>query len=158
MERAQVVLNIEGNSFTLVGAGASISGENVNVGSGTQINVQSDAPKDEILVAVRALVSAGLAGDWNVDAARQVEAVVDARDDIALEDVQEVTAEVVKEEAGTQTRGREFRDKVLASGLGGALSHGIIAGFAQILPLLPRVIRTPRPWTCCRHPTVAVRG
>lgn len=111
---------------------AQITDSNVNVG-GTQINIQPGADKDELLAGVRALVRAGLTGTWDDDAARALSRARQGRDDIEYTDVEEVTAEVVEEEAATQGRVRDFMSKVAASGLGGALSHGIIAGAAQVL-------------------------
>ncbi|MEA2639641.1 MAG: hypothetical protein QOF51_1035, partial [Chloroflexota bacterium] len=113
-----------------MGPGAQITDSNVNVGA-TQINIQPGAHRDELLAGVRALVRAGLTGDWDADAARALSRTLEGRDDIEYTDVEEVTAEVVKEEAATQGRVRDFMSKVAAGGLGGALSHGIIAGAAQ---------------------------
>jgi hypothetical protein len=118
-----------------MGSGAQITDSNVNIG-GTQINIQPGADRDDLLAGVRALVRAGLTADWDADAAFALSRALEGRDDIEYTDVEEVTAEVVKEEAATQGRAREFMSKVAAAGLGGALSHGIIAGAAQVLPLL----------------------
>lgn len=118
-----------------MGPGAQITDSNVNVG-GTQINIQPGAERDELLAGVRALVRAGLTGEWDADAGRALTRALEGRDDIEYTDVEEIAAEVVKDEAATQDRVRDFMGKVAASGLGGALSHGIIAGAAQVLPLL----------------------
>ncbi|MEA2393246.1 MAG: hypothetical protein QOJ82_1137 [Solirubrobacteraceae bacterium] len=78
-----------------MGPGAQITDSNVNVG-GTQINIQPGADRDELLAGVRALVRAGLTGDWDADAARALSRTLEGRDDIEYTDVEEVTAEVVR--------------------------------------------------------------
>jgi len=118
-----------------MGPGAQITDSNVNVG-GTQINIQPGADKDDLLAGVRAIVRAGLTTEWDPHAARALSRALEGRVDIEYTEVEEVTAEVVKEEATTQRRARDFMSKVAASGLGGALSAGIMAGAAQVLPLL----------------------
>lgn len=119
-----------------MGPGAQITGSDVNVG-GTRINIHPGADADELLDGVRALVRAGLTGDWDADAASALSRALQGRADIESTDVERVTGEVVKEEAVTQGRARDFMSKVAASGLGGVLSQGIIAGGAEVLPLLP---------------------
>lgn len=115
--------------------GAQISGSNVDVG-GTQINIQPSAGRDELLEGVRALVRAGLRANWDVDAAHALGRALEGRDDIDYTDVEEVTAEVVKEEAPSKRPIRDFMTKVAASGLSGAMTAGIVAGASQVLSLL----------------------
>jgi hypothetical protein len=117
-------------------AGSSISGSRINVG-GTQINVEADTRKQEVLGAVAALVRAGLAGHWNADAAVALAEAIDARDDIGFEDVQDVTGEVVGAESPRQSRAKAFLAKVAAGGLGGALGTGISAGIGEAIMQLP---------------------
>jgi hypothetical protein len=120
-----------------VGKGAQITNSPINVGEGTQINVSLQASKDEILAAVEALLRAGLAGDWNNDAARDLATVIDNRDDMGYEDVQELTAEVVRDEHPKQGRVKELLLKIATGGIGGALATGISAGAGELIHQLP---------------------
>jgi ribosome-associated translation inhibitor RaiA len=75
-ERTPVTLVINDNRHQLnMGAGAQIADSQVNV-SGTQINVRAEAPKEDVMAAVAALVRAGLNDDWNPNAARALAEVV----------------------------------------------------------------------------------
>jgi hypothetical protein len=118
-----------------MGSGAQITDSNVNIG-GTQINIQPGAGKDQLLDGVRALVRAGLTADWDVGAAHALSHALEGREDIAYTDIEEITAEVVKEEAASKRPIRDFIGKVAASGLSGALTAGIVAGASQVLSLL----------------------
>ena len=112
-EPVPTVVTINDNSFTLnMASGTQITGANVNIGSGTQINVRADSDRTEVLTTAAALVRAGLTGDWNAAAARELAALIENRDDIAFTDVEKVTAEVVGEEAPTQARARELLEQV----------------------------------------------
>lgn len=136
-EPATTTLIIGGTHHTLtMTAGASIVGGHVNVG-GTQINIEADTSKQQVLDAVATLVRAGLADDWNAEAATALSQAIGARDDIGFEDVQKVTGEVVSSEAPQQGRARAFLTKVAAGGLGGALGTGISAGVGEVLTQLP---------------------
>jgi hypothetical protein len=130
-----LVINDHSHRLTLE-KGASIRDSNINV-SGTQIVVQSTATKDEVLAGVAALVRAGLAGGWNVDAARELADLIDARDDVAYEDVHDVTVEVLDEQSPKRSRAKELLGQIAASGIGGALSTGITAGVGELLGQLP---------------------
>lgn len=120
-----------------LGKGAQITNSQLNVGEGTQINVSVQASRDDVLAAVEALLRAGLAGDWNDDAARELATVLGGRDDIGYEDVQEITAEVVRTEQPRQGHVKELLWKIATSGLGGALATGISAGAGELIHLLP---------------------
>jgi hypothetical protein len=108
-----------------VGAGAQITGSQVNVG-GAQINVRVDSPKDDVMSGVAELVRAGLNEDWNPDAARELGEVVDARDDVTLEDVESAVKKVIAEESPDPERAKGMLRKIAESGLGGALAVGIV--------------------------------
>lgn len=134
---APTTLIVGGTHHTLtMGAGATLSGSRFTVG-GTQINIEADTNKQEVLAAVAALVQAGLANQWNADAAGALAQTINARDDIDVEDVQEVTGEIVKREAPRQGGAKAFLAKVAAGGLGGALGTGISAGIGEVLAQLP---------------------
>ncbi len=129
---------IGSNNYQLnVGAGASIVNSNVNLGAGAQVNVGSDASKEDVLLAVEAIVRAGLAGDWSDDAGRDLGRALSARSDLSYEDVQHVAANVAKAEQPTKQRAKDFLTRVAASGLSGALATGITAGLGEALTHLP---------------------
>lgn len=115
-------------------AGAQISGD-VNVG-GTQINIKPGADRGELLAGVAALVRAGLLGNWDAEAARALGAELDRRDDLTYTDVEEVTAEVVREEAPEGSRARELLGQIAAGGLGSTLGTGLTTGIAKLVELL----------------------
>jgi hypothetical protein len=130
-------LIVGGTHHTLtMEAGARISDSRFTVG-GTQINIEADTSKQEVLAAVAALVRAGLADQWNAEAAGALAQAIDARDDIGFEDVQEVTGDVVSSEAPRQGRAKAFLAKVAAGGIGGALGTGISAAVGEVLTQLP---------------------
>jgi len=129
------VLNVDGRHYSLhVESGGQITGSQVNVG-GAQINIQSGVGKEEILAGVDALLRAGLGGDWNPEAARELGAAIDARDDIRFEDVEAVAVEIAEtaSEPPDEGRVRGMLRSITEQGLGGALGTGISAGLGWLL-------------------------
>jgi hypothetical protein len=109
----------------------------VKLGRGAQINNNLEASKEDVLAAVEAMLGAGLAGDWNQDAARDLAAVIESRDDLDFDDVREITAEVVRAEQPKQGRVKELLGKIATGGLGGALGTGISTGLGELIGQLP---------------------
>jgi hypothetical protein len=129
---------IGGNNYQLdVGPGASIVNSNINIGEGTQVTVDGDASKENVLLAIEAIVRAGLADDWSDDAGRDLGRLLDSRSDLSYEDVQHVAVDVVKAEQPTRQRVKDFLTRIAASGLSGALTTGITAGLGEALTHLP---------------------
>jgi hypothetical protein len=136
--RMPTTIVIGGNNYQVnVGEGASIINSNLNLGEGAQIIATAEADKQDVLVAVEALVRAGLADDWNDEAAKALATLVDGRSDIDYEDVQKVSSEVVKAEQPTKERLRSFLTRIAASGLAGALATGITTGIGEAITHLP---------------------
>jgi hypothetical protein len=133
---ATVVINDHSYKVN-IGPGTQISGSNINLGPGTQVNINAGAERNEVLAGVAAIVRAGLTGDWNTDAAQALTEAISGRDDIAADDIREITAEVVEDAQPTRGRAREMLENVTASGLGGALATGISAGVGQVIAHLP---------------------
>ena len=126
-------LTINNQSYTLtVAPGGQITGSQVNVG-GTQVNVRAETSKEEVLAGVVALVRAGLAGDWNVEAARELAAAIDARTDIGVADVEGPVAQLVDAEPPEPGRVRQMLESISEHGLGGALATGISAAVGAVL-------------------------
>ena len=120
-----------------IGKGTQISNSPINVGTGTQFNVSLDASKTDLLGAVEAVIRAGLAGDWNADAARELADVIDGRGDIDYDDVREITAAVAKAEQPKQGRVKKFLTDIAVGGLGGTLGTGVSAGLGEVMNQLP---------------------
>ncbi len=129
---------IGGNNYQLhIGAGASIVDSNINLGEGSQINVTSEGDKRDVLLAVEAIVRAGLAGDWSDDAGKDLASLVAGRGDLTYEDVQAVALEVARKEQPTKDRVKGFLARIAASGISGTLATGLTAGLAEAIHLLP---------------------
>jgi hypothetical protein len=126
-----VVINDSRYSINL-GPGAEIEGSTINV-AGTQINVSVNVEKTEVLAAAEALIRAGLSGNWNPSAARDLAAVIDQRSDVTVDEIRELTAEIATATKPTPDRVRDFLTQVAANAIGGALSVGISAGLAFFL-------------------------
>jgi hypothetical protein len=132
-EGAPVTLILNDNRYQLnMGEGAQIAGGQVNVG-GTQINVRSDSPKEDVMAGVAELARAGLREEWNPEAARELAGVVDARDDVTLEDVEAVVKEVIADESPEPGRAKRMLEAITEQGLGGALTVGIIKALTLLL-------------------------
>lgn len=130
-ESTSLVINNQTYNVSL--GGAQLTHSNLNIGPGTQINVNASARKDEVLAAVVAIVAAGLAGDWNLEAARELAAAVDARDDITLQDIEHATREAAETEQLDKGRIRDLLERIAVSGVGGALATGIVAVLGGLL-------------------------
>jgi hypothetical protein len=137
-QRVATKIVIGGNNYEMnIGSGTSIIDTNINVGEGTQIVASSTAEKRNVLLAIEAITRAGLTGEWNEDAAKDLAAVVNDRSDLDYEDVQRIASEVVKAEQPPKERVKEFLGRVAASGIGGALGTGITTGLTEAMTRLP---------------------
>ena len=129
---------IGGNNYQMnIGERASVIDSNLNVGEGAQIIASAAADKQDVLLAVEAIVRAGLAGEWNEEAAEDLATVISDRSDLDYEDVQRVASEVMKAERPTKLRAKELLARIAASGLGGALATGLTAGLGEAIRYLP---------------------
>jgi hypothetical protein len=129
---------IGGKNYQLnVAEGASVVNSNLQLGEGTQIVTNAGADKQDVLLAVEAIVRAGLAGDWSDEAAKDLATLIDSRSDLDYEDVQRVSSDVVKAEQPTRERVRGFLTRIAASGLAGALATGITTGVGEAIHQLP---------------------
>jgi hypothetical protein len=117
--------------------GAQITNSNLNLGDGTQVNINLEASKEDVMAAIEVILRAGLTGEWNEDAARELASVIESRNDVDFEDVREITAEVVEVEEPTQGKVKALLGKIAVSGLGGALGTGISSGLGEMLGQLP---------------------
>jgi hypothetical protein len=125
-----IVSNDNRNAIQL-GEGASIVNSQVNT-TGNQMVVQAESSKEDVLATAMALVRAGLTGDWNEGAARDLGQIIDGRDDITIEDVREMVRQAVEEEKPEKGRIKELVTKISTSAVAGALSTGIIAALGAL--------------------------
>lgn len=117
--------------------GAHFTNSKLNLGSGTQINVERDASRDDVLAAVEAILRAGLADDWNDTAAHDLASLIESRGDVDVNDIREITAEIVEAEQPKRGRVKDLLGKVAIGGLGGALGTGLSAGLGELINQLP---------------------
>jgi hypothetical protein len=80
-----------------IGDHAQVSESQLNT-AGSQLVIQADASKVDVLAAISVLVRGGLTGDWNEAAAGDLGQVIDARQDITIEDVREIAKQAVETE------------------------------------------------------------
>lgn len=133
---ATVVINDNRYQVNL-GPGANVTDSKLNIGEGTQVNVDIHVSKADVLVAAEAILRAGLAGSWNEEAARALATLIDSRGDINFDDVRRTTTDVVRAEAPRQGRARELLEKIAVGGIGGAMGTGISAGLGELFSQLP---------------------
>lgn len=111
---------------------AQINSSNVNLG-GSQINVSVETPKQDVLGALRLLLAAAFTGDWNDAAFGELAQLIDGREDITVEEIRTLTAEVGAEQHADPGRIRQLLDKVAAGTLTGVLTTGLSAGLGHLL-------------------------
>jgi hypothetical protein len=128
---------VKGDSYTLnIGDQARVEGSSFNTGAGTQINIEAGADKEDLLVALRALLVAGLGGEWDAGAARAIGTVVEEQDVLTLEDVRGAVIEAGEASQAKPSRVKDLAAKVAVSGLGGFLAAGLSSGLADLSHLL----------------------
>jgi hypothetical protein len=126
-----------GASYTVdIGAGANFQNSPLNVGPGTQLQVNSQSTSGELTTVLGALVAAGLGGEWDQDAARAIGASIEEQGKLSLEEAKAAVLEAGKEIAPEASRIREFTEKVAVSGLGSFLTTAISLGLGDLLHLL----------------------
>lgn len=123
---------INNNPYSInIGAGASVSDSQLNT-AGDQMVVQAESSKEDVLATAMTLVRAGLTGDWNEAAARDLGEVIDGRADIGIEDIREMVRHVVEEDKPEQGRIKALVTQISTSAISGALSTGIIAALGGL--------------------------
>jgi hypothetical protein len=115
-----------------VSGSAQIRDSNLNLG-GTQVNVAIDAPREDVLGGLEALLRAGFQGQWDEGAAAALADVVDGRDDISAEDISSLTAEVGAAAKADPGRIRAFLDKVATGTATALLTSGVSSGLMLLL-------------------------
>ena len=126
---AGTTLVFNDHSITL-GAGAHVSGGNLNTGS--QVVVQANSDKADVLTAVAALVTAGLQGEWSPEAASELAQLIDSRADITVEDVRDTTVQAAEEVGSEPGRVQTLLTQIATGAMSGALGTGISAGLGSL--------------------------
>jgi hypothetical protein len=115
-----------------VSGNASIDGSNLNLG-GTQVNVDVDVDRNEVLAGVEALLRAGLAGRWDRGAAEALAQLIATRGDLSAEQISELTQEVGRAERPEPGRIRALLEKVAVGAATSTLGQGLTAGLGLLL-------------------------
>lgn len=110
---------------------SQVSGSQLNTGQ--QIQVNADASRDDIRTAIAALVSAGLAGDWNPQAAQALGEVIEAREDIDFAEIRDVAQKAGAPQQADPGKIKAFLTQVGTSVASSTLTQAIIAGVGAAL-------------------------
>lgn len=116
---------------------ARIENSSFNVGSGTQINLDVDATREDLLSALQALVAAGLSGNWDESAAQALGAAIEQRGDLNAEEVRDATLEAGRATGAEPSRVRALLEKVAVGAATSTLGSGLTAGLGLLLQNLP---------------------
>jgi hypothetical protein len=115
-----------------LGPGARIESSNVNAG-GTQIVVDVNVDKGDVLAAAETLIRAGLAGQWDPTVAGELASVIEERSDVTVDEIRELTKEIVEAEKPRSDRIKSFLADIAKNAIGGALGAGMSAGLGGFL-------------------------
>lgn len=114
-----------------IGDHAQVTASALNAG-GNQLVIQANTSKHDVLAAVSALVRDGLACEWNAEAARDLNKVIDARADVTIEDVREIATEAARVEQPESGRVKALVTKISTGAISGALGTGIVAALGAL--------------------------
>jgi hypothetical protein len=123
-------VTIDNRNSINFGAGAQISGGNINTGS--QISLRGDSPKEDVLDAIATLVTAGLGGEWNTDEAGELDRVVAEREDIVAKDVQDATLRAAEQARASGASAKALVQQVVGETASAVFAPAIIAGLASL--------------------------
>jgi hypothetical protein len=127
---------INGDTYNLsfeLSEGARIEKSPIKVGPGHQANINVDASREAVFTGIEALLRSGLAGSWDVAAARALGEVIEERGDLSAEQISEFTQEIGKAERPEPGRIRALLEKVAVGAATSTLGQGLTAGLAVLL-------------------------
>jgi hypothetical protein len=131
---APITLVVHGDNYTVsFGDNATFEGSPLNIGPGTQLNLDSSSDVDELLRAIGILVTSGLGGQWDSRAALAVEKLVKEHGGLTVENVRSAVIEAGEAAGADAGRIQELTEKVAVSGLGSFLSVALSSGLADLL-------------------------
>jgi hypothetical protein len=125
-----------GDTYQLNLDRSQITDSSINLGSGTQINIDVGAGKEDLLAALRALVSAALAGDWNSGAAQAIGQAIEQQGGLTVAEARATVLEAGQGQDLDRSRISELIEKVAVSGVGNFLSTALGLGLGDLLHLL----------------------
>jgi hypothetical protein len=125
-----------GDTYQLNIDHSQISGSSFNLGSGTLINIDAGAEKDDLLTALGALVSAALSGDWNSGAAQAIGQAIEQQGELTVAEARAAVLEAGQGQDLDRSRISELIEKVAVSGVGNFLSTALGLGLGDLLHLL----------------------
>jgi hypothetical protein len=135
-ESSGITILVHGDNYTLsFGDNAQIDRSPFNIGPGTQLNLDAGAEKEDLLLALRALVASGLAGEWDPKAALAIGHAVEEHGGLTVEDVGGAVVEAGSENVD-RSRVQELTEKVAISGFGGFLATALGAGLGDLAHLV----------------------
>jgi hypothetical protein len=114
-----------------IGAGAQITGGNINTGS--QISIRNDSPREDVLDALATLVTAGLGGEWSTEEADDLSRVLAGRDDVNGDDIQQRTINAATKSGADHAQIKALLTQVGTSTAVGVLTPAITAGLNHLL-------------------------
>lgn len=129
-QTVQITMNDNRHSIQ-ISSGAVVSNANLNT-SGNQLVLHADAPREDLLEAVRLLVSAGLDGEWNGAAAGDLAELVAGRDDIALDDIRAAATQGAGGEQADRGKVKALLGKVAVGTTTSLVTTGIIAALGAL--------------------------
>ena len=112
-----------------VGHGTQVSG---NLNTGSQIAIQGESPIDDVLDAVATLVTAGLRGEWNVEAVDNLAQIVASRQDITYDDVQQRAFAAAQQADADTGQVKALLTQIASGTSSGILATGIIAALSHL--------------------------
>jgi hypothetical protein len=118
------------------GANANLQNSPFNIGPGMQLKIDSSSPPEDLAAALGALVAAGLAGEWDEQAARAIGGSIEDQQKISLDEARAAVLEAGREVATEPSAVRGFIEKVAVSGLGSFLTTAMSLGLTDLLHLL----------------------
>jgi hypothetical protein len=118
------------------GANANLQNSPFNIGPGRQLQIDSSSTSEDLATALGALVAAGLAGEWDEQAARAIGGSIEDQQKISLEEARAAVLEAGRDVAPDPSAVRGFIEKVAVSGLGSFLSTAMSLGLTDLLHLL----------------------
>lgn len=128
---SQTRLVFTDNRYSIqIGDHSPVSNSTPNTGN--EIIVQANASKDDLLAAVATLVSGGLCGNWNDDAAQQLAQVIDGRDDITIEDVRDAARDAAEAAQAEPSTVKALLTRISVGATSGALGTGIVAALGAL--------------------------
>jgi hypothetical protein len=130
-----IAVKVEGDIYTLK-FGDKAHLENVNIGPGNQLSIDSGSSNDDLLTAIGVLITSGLNDDWDDIAARAVGTAVEEQGNLTVDEVREAVIEAGKDTGVKPSKVKELTEKVAVSGVGGFMATALTSGLGDLAHFL----------------------